>query len=179
MSRTGRTIRRGFTLVEAIAALTIIAVLGSVSSRIVYSAISSVRDGSDRAQLHAEGCAAMETLLSALRDVSRTAAGGGNITSVTASSITYNTTQTVALSGTTLNFTDTAQSGTAQPMLRNVSSFAIQCYDQDGTALATSLSGSGIDPVRRVQITITLSKNGLSETIRSRVFLRNTMQGAG
>jgi len=171
--------RRAFTLVEAIAALVIISVLGSIGSRLVYSAVTAVRDGSDRAELHAEACNTMETLVSTLRDAARTASGGANITSVTPTSIAYNTTQTIALSGTTLTFTDTAQGGSVQPMLRNVSSFAIQCYDQDGTALATSLSGSGIDPVRRVQITVTVSKNGLSETLRTRVFLRNTMQGAG
>jgi prepilin-type N-terminal cleavage/methylation domain-containing protein len=179
MKRTMNRARRGFTLVEAIAALTIIGTLGSIASRVVYSSVSSVRDGSDRAELHAEASNAMSTIMTTLRDLARTSSGGANITSVTSTSIVCNTTQTYALSGGTLNFSDTAQGGASQPVLRNVTAFDIKCYDQDGTALATSLSGSGIDPVRRIQVTITVAKNGLTETIRTRTFLRNTMQGAG
>ncbi len=179
MKRRSATSRRGFTLVEAIAALTIIGVLGSIGSRLVYSSVTSIRDGSDRAEMHSEASNAMSTITTTLRNLARTSSGGANITSVTSTSIACNTTQTFSLSGTTLNFADSAQGGTSQPMLRNVSAFDVKCYDQDNTALATTLSGTGIDPVRRVQITITVTKNGITETLRTRTFLRNTMQGAG
>ena len=63
-------------------------------------------------------------------------------------------------------------------LLSDVVAFAVSTYDEDDTALAASLSGASCDPIRRVFVTATLSRDGTSETLAGRVFIRSTMSGA-
>lgn len=171
--------RRGFTLVETICALVIVATIGSVSSGIIYSAINSYRDASTRAQLHNDCSAALDRLTKVLwsipRDTSATVVAP-LISNVTASSISWNTNWTLTLSGTQLMLTESG--GTARSVLDNVTAFTVTCYDESNAALAASLSGSATQAIRRIKIEVTVSKQGATETLRTRVFIRSLMAGA-
>jgi prepilin-type N-terminal cleavage/methylation domain-containing protein len=169
-------LRRGFTLVEAICAMTIIVALGSVASGLIYTGVGGYRSAATTAQLHEEASSALDVIARALRQVPQATGGGGpNVSAVTPSSITFGT-SSFSLSGSTLSWVDSGAA--AATLLTDVSDFSIQCYNDKGEDLATSLSGSACQPIRRVQVSITLSRGGLSDTIRTRVFIRSMMQGA-
>jgi prepilin-type N-terminal cleavage/methylation domain-containing protein len=171
--------RRGFTLVEAVAAMALVATLGSVSSMIIYTGITGYRDAVMRGQLHSEISAAFDRLTRALwsigRDTSATVVAP-NITSVTATSITWDTNWSLSLSGSQLMLSEAG--GTARSILNDVTSFSIQCYNESNTALAASLSGSATQAIRRIQLQATVSRHGQTETLRTRVFIRSCMSGA-
>lgn len=178
-NRAARLPRRGFTLVETICSLVIVATIGSVSSGIIYTAIESYRDASTRAQLHNDCSAAFDRLTKVLwsipRDTSATVVAP-LISSTTATSISWNTNWTLTLSGSQLLLTEAG--GTARPVLENVTAFSITCYDESNTALAANLSGSATQAIRRIKMQVTVSKQGSSETLRTRVFIRSLMSGA-
>jgi prepilin-type N-terminal cleavage/methylation domain-containing protein len=171
--------RRGFTLVEAITAMALVATLGSVSSMIIYTGITGYRDAAMRAQLHTEISAAFDRVTRALWSMGRNTSASvvaPNITSVTATSMTWDTNWSLSLSGTQLMLSEAG--ATARPILNNVTSFSVQCYDESNTALAASLSGAATQAVRRIQLQATVSRHGQAETLRTRVFVRACMSGA-
>jgi hypothetical protein len=178
-SRHLRGVRRGFTLVEAIAAISVVAALGSVSSAVIFSGITSYRDGSVRAQLHAEESAAFDRISRALWSINRDSSVSVTaplISSVTNTSISFNTNWSLSLSGTTLLLSENG--GTANAIMNDVSAFTITAYDQSNAALTLPLSGTGTQPLRRIQIQVTGTRQGVSDSLRTRVFLRCTMAGA-
>ena len=65
----------------------------------------------------------------------------------------------------------------AQVLLQDVASFSVQAFDESNNALPATLSGSGCDAIRRLQITITLQRHGVSHTLRTKLFLRALMEG--
>ena len=69
--------------------------------------------------------------------------------------------------------------GAAAVLLSDVSSLAVQTYDESNAALAASLSGAACDDIRRVAVAITIERSGVTETLRTKLFLRCTMAGAG
>jgi prepilin-type N-terminal cleavage/methylation domain-containing protein len=174
--RAGR--RRGFTLVEAVAAMSIIAALGSVGSAFIYSGISSARNAYASLQLHEEASSALERIVRELRRIPLDGSAGTiapTISAVTATSISYGTNSSLTLNGGSIVYVD---SGTpAATLLSGVTSFDIQCSDESNTPMNASLSGSACYPIRRIQVTITCARDGISETVRTRVFIRGAMKG--
>lgn len=171
--------RPAFTLVEMIAAITIIAALGSFSSGIVYSAVRSYREAATRAVLHSDASTAFDRAFRVLHSISRdtsAAVVAPSISSVSATAITWDTNNTLALSGTQLMLTESG--GTARAILNDVSAFTITAYDESNTALTPPLSGNSTQAIRRLQLEVTLSLHGISETLRMKVYIRCTMSGA-
>jgi len=182
MERTLPTRRRGFTLVEAIATIVVLAVVMGVSSRLIYAGADAYTAGSVRAELHSQLCAAMDRVVSELREVRATPSSSPvtpNISSVSATSIAWTgpdgTARTVALSGSSLNLTVGAASATALAV--GLTGFTVACYDESNAALGASLSGASTAPIRRVELTVQGSAGGVSETLRTRVFLRCMVSG--
>jgi prepilin-type N-terminal cleavage/methylation domain-containing protein len=177
MIRQTHSTRRGFTLIEAIATITVLAALGSVSSTIIYTAVSAYTQASIAAQLHAEASTAMERLMSELDKIPLDAGASGvapDIASVSATAMTWNTNYSVTLSGTQLGLV--VAGAASSVLLDNVSSFAVATYDESNAALGATLSGTGCDPIRRILLTITVTSNGVSSTLRSKIFIRSTME---
>jgi prepilin-type N-terminal cleavage/methylation domain-containing protein len=171
-------VRHGFTLVETIATMTILAAIGSVASFIIYNTMDGYTRASVSAELHSELSVTMDRIIRELRGVpqdSGVSTAAPDINTVTASSITWNTNYTLALSGTNLMYT--ANGGTARVLLADVTGFAVATYDESNTALAASLSGASCDAIRRVQFTITMQRSGVTESLRSKMFFRSTMIG--
>lgn len=170
--------RRAFTLIEVLVTITVLAVLGSVASMTMRTSLDSYVAAATQAQLHAELSIAMDRIL---RELHNTQLKGGasvapNISSVTASSIAWDNNYSLTLSGGRIMFVENGSA--AAIMLDNVTAFTVQTYNESNTALAATLSGAACDPIRRVQIQITLSRAGVTETLRSKLFLRCTMEGA-
>ena len=64
-----RSVRRGFTLIEAIATIVVLAIIGSIASLIILTAVDGYTDAATGAQLHIEASTAMDRIVRELRKV--------------------------------------------------------------------------------------------------------------
>ena len=170
----------GFTIIEMIATIVILAIVGSLVSSILMSATSGYSRGATAAQLHGELSMALDRVDRELREIELDQAAAStapDISAMTASSITWNTDCSLSLSGSNLMLT--MNGGTAAVLLSNVTAFTLAAYNESNTALAASLSGSACDPIRRLSVQITTQRYGVTESLRTRVFLRCTVENAG
>ncbi len=170
--------RRAFTLIELITTIVVLGAVGSVASVMMVTAVGGYIEAATRAQLHSELSIAIDRIDRELRKVGLE--GGGSVSPdvqyVTASTIGWNTTSALYVSGDDLMFQENG--GTARVLLSDVTSFSVQAYDESNAAMAATLNDAQCDQVRRVAISITLQRAGVSESLRTRVFLRCTMEGA-
>lgn len=177
--RTPRRRNPGFTLVETIAAMVVVSVTGLLTSGIIFTAVHAYRDASTRAQLHNDCSAAFDRITKLLWSIPRDSSASvvaPLISSVTPTSLSWNTNWSLSLSGTQLMLTENG--GTARPILDNITSFSISCFDESNAAMAASLSGAATQGIRRIQIEVTVSREGISETLRARAYIRSLMTGA-
>lgn len=176
--------RRAFTLIEAIATMVVLSILGTFGSSIILSNTEGYFDASLTGQLHVELSISMDRIVRELRMIELDSAATGmapNIDSVTASSMTWRNDAgnvfSLSLSGNNLMLA--VDGAAANLLLSEVTMFSIQVFDEDNAALAASLSGISCDPIRRVSVSITLTRYGVSETLGTRVFIRSMMSGGG
>ena len=172
--------RFGFTLIEVVATIVILAAIGTVASNILLTASDGYLDAAGTAQLHNELSIATDRLAREFRQIDLDNDADDiapDIDEVTASSMTWHTDSSVALNGTTLQFVEAG--GAAATLLTDVTAFSITTHDEDNDPLAATLSGDQCDAIRRIEITVTQTRFGVSETLRARVFLRSTMSGGG
>jgi len=169
---------RAFTLVEAVATISIISIVVVVASRSIFTAADSYASAATRAELVNSMSAAFERITVELRNIPirpATLPAEPYLDSVDPAAVAWAGGTALSLSGTNLQLTT---GGAARTLLDNVSALTIQAYDESDLALGPSLSGDACDPVRRLQLTMTTSKYGVSETVQCKVFLRCTMAGA-
>jgi prepilin-type N-terminal cleavage/methylation domain-containing protein len=174
-----RPSRRGFTLVEAITATVVLAVLGSVTSGIIYSAVTNYTRASLSAQLHSEASVTLDRVVRELRMIRDDPGVPGaqpNILSVTDSAIEWGPGSALALAGGDLMLTENA--GPARVLARDVTQFALAVFDENNAPIALPLAGAACQPIRRVEVTLTLARSGVSSTVRTKLFLRCTVTGA-
>ncbi len=174
----GRRPARGFTLVEAVATMSIIAVVSVVASRSIFAAADAYASAATRAELSGSLSAALDRLSTDLRAIPfrpETSPTEPFLDSLTPTSIAWSNGTGFSLSGTDLLYTS---GGASSILLENVSSLSLQAFDAGNSELGENLSGNGCDAVRRVQITISATRFGVTETLRTRVFLRCMMAGA-
>lgn len=177
---TGRqSMRRGFTLIEAVATMTVLSVVSVLASRIIFAATSAYAAEATRAELSFDLSAAMERVAGELRSIPSVEGGAGTpwIDSVAAGSISFGNGSQIALSGTNLQVT--VAGGSARTLLAQVTGFALACFDERGQSLALPMSGAACGTVRKIQVSITRTRAGVSETLRTRVYLRCAMAGSG
>lgn len=177
MSTWSQTSRRGFTLVEAVATMTILAVVSMAASRIIFAATDAYASDAVRSELVQDLSSAMERITSELRSIpSRNASPGTPwIDSIAGGLIEFGTGSQLALDGESLELA--VDGGPARMLVDHVTSFTIACFDESGQALTLPLSGAACDVIRRMEVQITKSRHGTSETLRTRVFLRCAMAG--
>lgn len=169
---------RGFTLIEAVATMTVLAVVSVAASRIIFAATDAYAGSAARSHLSAEGSAAMERIAAELRAIPSRAGAPGTpwIDSVSANSVSWGGGSTLSRSGDRVLLA--VDGDAARTLLSNVSAFSIACFDAADQPLPANLSGSACDAVRRIEITLTLSRSGVNETLRTRVFPRCATTGA-
>lgn len=170
--------RPAFTIVEVIAAITILGLISTIGASLMLRVAGAGADTAERLRLHTELCTALERIDRALREIAAKSDGSPDITSLSSTSITFNSTASISLSGTDLQFTEAG--GSAAILLPGVTSLALVAYDQDNASLGSSLSGSSCASIRRIQVTITASGlGGITDTLRTKVFIRALSSGAG
>jgi hypothetical protein len=162
------------------ATITVLATLGSIASFLILESVDSYTDAGTVSQLHAEASIALDRAIRELRMIELDSAASDtapNILSVTPSSIVWTDSDTDAyylqLSGSDLTFQ--VDSGPASVLLTDVAGFTIKTYNEDNTQLAASLSGDECDPIRRIGLEVTLQRGGLTESLRTKLFIRSTM----
>ncbi|MBL0926556.1 MAG: hypothetical protein IBJ11_02745 [Phycisphaerales bacterium] len=170
--------RRGSTLIGVIATIVIIGAIGSVSGSVLLNAMNGYAAATVRSRLVNEASVALDRIVKELRNIPLRAQAGVavNIQSTTASSIAYGGNSSITLNGSQIDFVDAG--ATSRVLVAGVSAFTITTFDHANTQLAAALSGNACDPIRRVQITLSLTSNGITETIRAKVYIRSAMQGA-
>lgn len=177
---TNRLPSRGaFTLVEMLASITIMAIVAGVGTGLIWQGVASCRTAANMPQTHAELSAAMERLTRELRSIeprAGAAVAAPDIDAVAAGAMEWNAGDALSLEGTELMLTE--DGGTARVLLRDVVSLAVRVYAEDGAEIATPIAGAACDPVRRVSLTIRVSRDGSTDTLRSQVFIRSLMAGA-
>ncbi len=178
MSRT-RMHRRGLTHIELIASITIMSVLATVGSGLIWQGVVACRGASCAPQVHSEACAALERLVREIRCIELRpgeATPAPNIASMSATSMSWNSGDALALDGTDLLLTE--DGGTPRVLLRNVQSLVLDATDQSGVTLALPRNGSACDSVRSISITLSVAREGVSDTLRTSVFIRSLVTGA-
>lgn len=98
-----------------------------------------------------------------------------DLVSVTPTSVAWTGSNSISLSGSTLNLT---LSGVTYTLAKDVGDFAVQAYDQNNAALADNLSGTACSPVRRISLTLMFNRSGVKDTLRSQVHFRCTVAAA-
>lgn len=178
--RTRGSTRGGFTLVEAIASMVILAVIGSLMSALIVRAGDSYARTAVAGRLQSQLGAAMTRVHHELISIPRRAGGGTpapDITSIAPAAITFRGNWSLSLVNGELMLSEAG--ATAQPLLRDVTAFQVRALDALGVQLSENLSGSAVDAVRRIQVTITVAANGQSETLRTRAFIRALQVSSG
>jgi prepilin-type N-terminal cleavage/methylation domain-containing protein len=173
----------GFTLVEVIATIVVMSVISGIASRILFQSFGALNDMSTRGDIHDQLASAMERITSELHTIaikSGSSPATPDITACTASSITFNnasTARTISLSGSTLQISGSAKANSI--IATNISTFTVQTYDSSNAALPASPSAAQIATIRRIQITITGANNGVTDTLRTKIYVRCMSLGSG
>ena len=165
-----RSTRRGFTLVEAIATMMILSIVGSSSIGIMWTAVHAFGKGAESLRLESEASVAMERLTRELRAIPLDTDSTPDIQSLTVDSMVWRGgTETVALVGTNLMYT---RAGVESVLCSTVTGFTISAADNVNQALGPTLSGTDCDAIRRLAIQIDLASGEATASVRTKVFLR-------
>ncbi len=176
--------RSGFTLMESIATIVIIAILGSIASFLVVDAVDGYVSASGSAQLHAEASLAMDRIMRELRKIELDPDHvpppdvAPHIIAVTANSITWDEVLTGVHS---LSWSATA----GDPVMLQVDGAAaiILIDDVTGFTVSTFDSANAGSPalidIRRIAVVLTVQRSGITESVQTKVFIRSTMSGGG
>jgi len=153
------------------------AIIGGVASTILWTAIRSFSQGSMVEQLHVDASIAAEQIIRHIRNIPKKADDPApDISSVSPQAMTWNTNYTLSLDGSRLLLSE--DGGAARVLLADVEAFSLSAYDENNGPLGASLSGSGCDAVRRVRIQLTVHREGISETVVTKVFIRSLISGS-
>lgn len=166
-------------MIELVCTMVIIGVLGSIVSAVIMRAGTTFTGAAVGAQTSADASATMDVIYRQLRAINAKAASSPaapNITGVTATSISFNSGAAIALSGTTLQFTESG--GSAQTLATNVSTFLVEPMNASDAVLAVPLAGAACDAVQRFRVTLAITRGGSTETLRTKVFIRSLFAGA-
>ena len=174
--------RRGFTLIEAVSSIVLLSILGTFGSMIILNSTEGYIDASTGSQLHAELSISLDRIVRELRKIDLDSGAAGvapDIDTVTSTSIAWRDTDgdaySLSLSGANLLLA--VNGGASNILLSDVTAFSLNTYDESNVQLSASLTGASCDPIRRVEISITLTRQSVSETLGTKLLIRSTMSG--
>jgi hypothetical protein len=165
------------------AVVAILGVLGSTTALMLANAVEAYRVSATRAQAHSDLSTAIDRVV---REISRIppyptvpgavpwigTAGTQQLTWYDAAGDAYS----LSLSGTALVLA--ADGGAASDLLTDVSAFTMSYFDEDDAALGTPMSGSpAVDEIRRVMVSLGITRSGLTESLAAKVYIRSCMSG--
>jgi prepilin-type N-terminal cleavage/methylation domain-containing protein len=165
---------RSFTLVEVIAAMTIISIIGLLSTFVLTEAVDGYADASTRGELHLELSVAMDQVTRELRSIPLDAAAASlapDISNVDLTSIDFGATGSLQLTGNDLVLARPGE--TPATIMAGVTDLTITAFDESNANLALPRTGTACDPIRRLSISITAAQAGITETLRTKLFIRS------
>lgn len=171
---------RAFTLVEAIAAISIISVLGVLTTFVLAETLDGYADAYTRGELHLELSVALDQVARELRSIpldQASPAPAPDIASVDSSSIDFGLAGLLRLNGSDLVLARSGESPST--ILSGVVALDITVYDESNVELSLPRTETACDPIRRLSISITAGQAGVFEILRTRVFIRSMSLGAG
>ena len=175
-----------FTLIEMISVIVVLTILGSLGASILGQMARLYRDQAVVAEMHTEASAALDRIVREVRSIPVDADAGqvaADIRLGSATQLQWGDSMHLRLTGSTLEWSEDLTNYHA--LLTQVTDLELQFYDEDDAALLTGPGDSLLEgetdtlSARRVAITLTVARDGTSETLSTKVFLRATMTGAG
>jgi len=169
-----QTCRLGLSLVEAIAVIVVLAIIGGTSAGLLVRASSAYASTRDTAATHRETSAALERIARELREAPPTptddhAAFRAPIHDATPTMIRFGTGRRLALDASTLNWSED-DGVTEHPLLTDVRSLSIICLDDQAQPLPMPLTPQAV--VHTVSIAIEAGDPDRPVRLRTAVFLR-------
>lgn len=166
--------RPGLSLVEAIAVIAVLAVIGGSSAGLLIRASTAYAASRDAASIHRETSAALERIARELRDAAPIPTDDASeyrapIHEATATMVRFGNDRRLTLSGTMLNWSEN-NGADDWPILTDVRSFTLTYYDPDGTPIASPLPANPI--VHSVSINIEAGSPDRPVKLRTTTFLR-------
>lgn len=175
--------RRGFTLIESMATIAVLGVLGSTASFLILDAVDDYTEASLAVQLHAEMSIALDRAMREVRKIELDAGAAGVAPDIESMIFVWITWEDSAgnpyqlgLSGGELKL-EVAGGGLAT-LLTDVTAAVFTIFDEDNTDLGVICGAATCDPIRRVGLDVTTERNGVSQSLRFKAFIRSTMSGA-
>ena len=184
MRRAPIPVRRSFTLIEAMAAVLVLSAIGSASSFLIIEAVDGYTDATTLAQVHTEMSIAMDRVVREIRNIGSQAGPPGpvpDLDEVATDTLLWRDGdgEACGLRRSDGRLELRLGGGSFAVLLDDVATLSFEAYDEDGAAIPLPLTGAACDPVRRVVVQVTCDRRGITDTLRARVFLRSTMDGAG
>lgn len=170
----GASYRRAFSMIELVATMSVIGIVSGIATLILLNASDGYLHARTINEVHADASVALDRIVRELRDIQRdesAADDAPDIDSLHASEITWGDDNTIFLSGSDLMLSRNGLA--ASVLLADVSTLTFEAFDEHSDPIALPIAGGACDPVRRLAITLTVTRNGASETLRTRVFLRS------
>ena len=182
--------RSGFTLMESIATIVILAILGSIASFLVVDAVDGYVSASGSAQLHAEASLAMDRIMRELRKIELDPDHvpppdvAPHIDAVTANSINW---WEEGVGAHSLSWSATAgdplmlaiDGAAAIILIDDITGFTVSTFDAANLALPAVPSAAERETIRRIAVVLTIQRSGITESVQTKVFIRSTMSGGG
>lgn len=171
---SGRPRRCAFTLVEAITAITIVSVIGLLSTFVLTDTVDAYANASTRSELHLELSVALDQATRQLRSIPQDISASSlapDISNIESSSIDFGASGSLSLNGSDLVLTRPGQAPAT--IMPNVVTLDITAFDESNLSLTLPRSGAACDPIRRLAISITATQGTLTETLRTRLFIRS------
>ncbi|MFG0283450.1 MAG: type II secretion system protein [Phycisphaerales bacterium JB039] len=165
------TARRGFTLVEAIVTITVLGILGSVASLTLAEAVAQYADSATAGRLYQEANDTMERIAAEIRQIPPAGQGGPAITRLEPDRLQAQGGWSLQLIGAGLRLHDQGPPGVIQT---DVSDFRLTAFDEAGDQLPASVSGPQTSDIRRIGVSLTLSRDGIEASLATTVFIRST-----
>jgi len=174
--------RRGFTIVELLAAMSIVGVASVATTAVAVSAVATLRDASVSWSLHQDAAAALDRMSLDLRGLAQNSSTQGpDVTSISGNAI-------ITATGLTYRFIDASasapgrieviESSSSGPVTLVASATSMSIVVQDGVGAVLTLpmtSAAAASSVRRIVITLSVARAGVTETLRTTVAIRSCL----
>jgi prepilin-type N-terminal cleavage/methylation domain-containing protein len=174
--------RRAFTLIESMATVVVLGTLAGASSLLIFNAVDGFTEATTAAQLHVEASIALDRAIREIRKIELDGAAAGvapNIVGIGDTYVAWLDSDSDAYAftmGVDVIYLQ-IDGAPGAVLLTDVTGVTVKAFDERNIELVLPLAGAACDPVRRISVEITLERNGVSHSLRSKVFIRSTMDG--
>jgi len=178
--RTNRRCQRGFSLIEVLAVIVIVGIVGGVSSSLILTNVASFTDSSGRIQLHGEVSLTLDRLVREFREIDADPVAGpphASISQAGSAALHWSGTHSLRLVGETLLLmTDGVHE---DALCEGVSDLTMDFLDESNRSLLVGgvVPAAELSSIQRIAIRLSITRQGLTETLATRVFIRAAMTG--